>query len=197
VTVARLGIPVQAIGRFLGSMAMDLDVGSYPRWDDLLGYMDGSAAVIGEMMLPVLEPLDQAAAFQPARDLGLAFQLTNFLRDVGEDLERGRVYLPEEDLARFGADPWIRTVTPEWRELIRFEIARARALYASADQGLPWLPPRSAACVRAARILYSRILVEIEGNDYDVFSTRARVSIGRKLATAARCLGGTIGTRKP
>ena len=159
--------------------------------------MDGSAAVIGEMMLPVLEPLDHAAAFQRARDLGLAFQLTNFLRDVGEDLERGRVYLPEEDLARFGADPWARTVTPEWRELMRFEIARARALYASADQGLPWLPPRSAACVRTARILYSRILVEIEGNDYDVFSTRARVSTGRKLATAARCLGGTIGTRRP
>jgi phytoene synthase len=178
-------------------MAMDLDVTSYRRWDDLLGYMDGSAAVIGEMMLPVLEPLDHAAAFQPARDLGLAFQLTNFLRDVGEDLERGRVYLPEEDLARFGADPWARTVTPEWRQLVRFEIARARALYASADHGLPWLPPRSAACVRAARILYSRILVEIEANDYDVFSTRARVSTGRKLATAARCLAGTIGTRKP
>ena len=190
VTVAQLGIPDEAIGRFLGSMAMDLDVASYPRWDDLLRYMDGSAAVIGEMMLPVLEPLDHAAAFQPARDLGLAFQLTNFLRDVGEDLERGRVYLPEEDLARFGADPWARTVTPEWRELMRFEIARARALYASADQGLPLLPPRSAACVRAARILYSRILVEIEGNDYDVFSTRARVSTGRKLATAAWCLGG-------
>ena len=197
VTVAQLGIPDEAIRRFLGSMAMDLDVASYPRWDDLLRYMDGSAAVIGEMMLPVLEPLDHAAAFQRARDLGLAFQLTNFLRDVGEDLERGRVYLPEEDLDRFGADPWARTVTPEWRELMRFEIARARALYASADQGLPWLPPRSAACVRTARILYSRILVEIEGNDYDVFSTRARVSTGRKLATAAWCLGGTIGTRRP
>ena len=78
---------------------------------------------------------------------------------------------------------------------MRFEIARARALYASADQGLPWLPPRSAACVRTARILYSRILVEIEGNDYDVFSTRARVSTGRKLATAAWCFGGTIGRR--
>ena len=97
------------------------------------------------------------------RHLGLAFQLTNFLRDVGEDLDRGRVYLPEEDLDRFGADPWTRTVTPEWRELMRFEIARARALYASADQGLPWLPPRSAACVRTARILYSRILVRDRG----------------------------------
>ena len=196
-TVTQLGIPDEAIVRFLGSMAMDLDVASYPRWEDLLCYMDGSAAVIGEMMLPVLEPVDYTAAFQRARDLGLAFQLTNFLRDIGEDLDRGRVYLPEEDLDRCGADPWARTVTPEWRGLMRFEIARARALYASADQGLAWLPPRSAACVRTARILYSRILVEIEANDYDVFSTRARVSTGRKLATAAWCLGGTIGTRRP
>jgi 2-oxo-3-hexenedioate decarboxylase len=91
VTVAQLGIPDEAIRRFLGSMAMDLDVASYAGWGDLLRYMDGSAAVIGEMMLPVLEPLDHAAAFQRARDLGLAFQLTNFLRDVGEDLERERV----------------------------------------------------------------------------------------------------------
>jgi phytoene synthase len=197
VSVAQLGITEAAIARFLRSMAMDLDVPSYARWDDLVGYMDGSAAVIGEMMLPVLEPRDHVRAFQPARDLGFAFQLTNFLRDVGEDLERGRVYLPEEDLAHFGADPWTRTVTPAWRQLMRFEIARARALYASADRGLPWLPPRSAACVRTARILYSRILVEIERNDYDVFATRARVSTGRKLATAAWCLGTTIGTRKP
>ena len=118
-------------------MAMDLDVATYAPWDDLLGYMDGSAAVIGEMMLPILEPPTHAAAFEPARELGLAFQLTNFLRDVGEDLDRGRVYLPEEDLDRFGADPWARTVTPAWRELMRFEIDRARALYASADQGIP------------------------------------------------------------
>ena len=96
--------------------------------------MDGSAAVIGEMMLPILEPLD-AAAFLPARHLGLAFQLTNFLRDVDEDLDRGRVYLPQEDLDRFGVDPWTRSVTPAWVELMRFEIDRARQLYRAADAG--------------------------------------------------------------
>jgi 15-cis-phytoene synthase len=149
-------------------------------------------------MLPVLEPTDVTAAFEPARDLGLAFQLTNFLRDVGEDLDRGRVYLPQEDLDRFGADPWSRQVTPAWRQLMEFEIARARSLYASADRGIEWLPPRSAACVRAARVLYSRILLEIERNGYDVFATRARVSTPRKLVTAARYLGGgVIGSRKP
>ena len=77
------------------------------RWDDLLVYMDGSAAVIGEMMLPILEPRSESAR-PHARDLGLAFQLTNFLRDVGEDLDRGRVYLPQADLDRFGADPHMR-----------------------------------------------------------------------------------------
>jgi 15-cis-phytoene synthase len=196
-TVQQLDIPLGAIERFLRSMTMDLDVARYDTWEDLLGYMDGSAAVVGEMMLPVLEPTDAAAALQPARDLGLAFQLTNFLRDVGEDLERGRVYVPQADLDRFGADPWTRVVTPAWRDLMRFQIERARQLYASADEGLAWLPARSAACVKAARLLYSRILVEIERNDYDVFRTRARVSTGRKLATAARCLAGTMGTRNP
>jgi 15-cis-phytoene synthase len=195
-TVRTLDIDPDAIDRFLGSMEMDLHVTSYRTWDDLCTYMDGSAAVIGEMMLPVLAPLDPDA-FGPARDLGIAFQLTNFLRDVGEDLGRGRVYLPREDLARFGTDPWLRRVTPEWEALMRFEIERARALYVSADRGIDMLPPRSAACVRTARVLYSGILDRIEANGYDVFSTRARVSTPRKALTAARCLAGTIGTRKP
>jgi phytoene synthase len=119
-TVVELDIDPDALHRFLHSMAMDLDVERYETWDDLCGYMDGSAAVIGEMMVPVLGPADRAAAIPPARDLGIAFQLTNFLRDVGEDLDRGRVYLPQEDLRRFGAVPSLRTVTPEWRRLVAF-----------------------------------------------------------------------------
>ena len=196
-TVDHLGIAHDAVARFLRSMEMDLDVASYATWDDLLTYMDGSAAVIGEMMLPVLEPLDPRAALQPARDLGLAFQLTNFLRDVNEDLARGRVYLPQDELESFGADPATRRVDAAWRKLMRFQIRRARELYRSADRGIELLPPRSAACVRSARVLYSRILDEIEANDYDVFSTRARVPIVRKLVTAAWYLGGSIGKRKP
>ena len=125
-TVRRWDIDPDCFRRFLRSMAMDLTVDRYATWDDLCGYMDGSAAVIGEMVLPILEPLDPAAT-EPARTLGVAFQLTNFLRDVGEDLDRGRVYLPQDDLARFGADPWSRRVTPEWEALMRFEIDRARA----------------------------------------------------------------------
>ena len=146
--------------------------------------MDGSAAVIGEMMLPVLRPGTDAVA--PARALGLAFQLTNFLRDVGEDLDRGRVYLPQEDLRRFGADPHARVVTPEWRALMAFEIERNRRLYREADDGIPALPGASRRCVATARVLYARILERIEAADYDVFASRARVSTPAKAALAAR-----------
>jgi phytoene synthase len=120
-----------------------------------------------------------------ARDLGLAFQLTNFIRDVGEDLDRGRVYLPVEDLERFRVDVTARTVTPAWRALVRFETDRAEALYSSADVGIELLPAWSARSIRTARVLYARILDEIVANDYDVFSMRARVPTVTKLAVAA------------
>lgn len=184
-TATTHGIGAGCFERFLRSMTMDLTVGRYETWADLLGYTDGSAAVIGEMMLPILEPLD-VAALGPARDLGHAFQLTNFLRDVGEDLARDRVYLPQEDLRRFGADVGVRAVTPAWRRLMRFEIARTRELYHSADAGIALLPPWSSRSIATARILYSRILDEIEANDYDVFTRRARVPITTKLRITAR-----------
>jgi 15-cis-phytoene synthase len=183
-TVQRFAIDPECFRRFLRSMGMDFTVRTYETYDDLCTYMDGSAAVIGEMMLPVLEPLDPSA-FAHARDLGVAFQLTNFLRDVAEDLDRGRVYLPQEDIRRFGADPGERRVTPEWRTLVGFEIERARELYRSADLGIDLLPPRSARCIRAARVLYSGILDEIEAADYDVFSRRALVPTWVKLRTVA------------
>jgi phytoene synthase len=184
-TVRAFDIDPDCFRRFLRSMAMDLTVTSYDTWDDLMGYMDGSAAVIGEMMLPILEPLTPDA-LEPARDLGNAFQLTNFLRDVAEDLDRGRVYLPQEDLARFDADPARRQVDGPWRALMAFEIERARALYRSADRGLEMLPPASARCVGAARQLYAEILDRIEAAGYDVFTHRATVPTHRKALVAAR-----------
>nr|WP_239579203.1 phytoene/squalene synthase family protein [Microlunatus panaciterrae] len=186
-TVRRAEIDPECFDRFFGAMAMDLTTTSYETWDDLCGYMEGSAAVIGEMMLPVLEPTDPAAR-APARALGLAFQLTNFLRDIDEDLDRGRVYLPQQDLRRFGADPAARRVTPQWRAFMRFEIERNRELYRVADTGISLLPPRSARCVGAARLLYSQILDRIERADYDVFSSRVRVPTWRKALTAGRIM---------
>lgn len=186
-TVKAFDIDPDCFRRFLRSMAMDFTIDHYDTWADLLDYMDGSAAVIGEMMLPILEP-SSPEAVPHARDLGNAFQLTNFLRDVGEDLDRGRVYLPQEDLLRFGADPHQRAVTPAWVDLAQFEIARCRTLYASADRGIDLLPERSARCIRAARVLYSRILDEIEANGYDVFSRRARVPLWEKVGVVARSM---------
>lgn len=197
-TVRAFDIDRECFRRFLRSMTMDLTVASYETWDDLRVYMDGSAAVIGEMMLPILEPLTPAA-LGPARDLGDAFQLTNFLRDVGEDLDRGRVYIPQADLRRFGVDPaeerarvlasgrrGADAVSPQWVALMRFELDRCAALYASADNGVGMLPERSARCIRTARVLYSRIGEQIVANGYDVFTSRARVPGRTKAALVAR-----------
>jgi phytoene synthase len=184
-TATTYAIDTSCFERFLTSMAMDLSVSEYGSWSDLCHYMDGSAAVIGEMMLPILEP-ESDDARSPARDLGLAFQLTNFLRDVGEDLDRGRVYIPQQDLAEFGADPHRRYVDDAWRSLMRFEIDRARRLYASAEAGIALLPSWSARSIAGAHQLYKQILDRIQANDYDVFVRRARVPTARKVLTAAR-----------
>jgi phytoene synthase len=174
-------------------MAMDLTVAEYADYDATLAYMEGSAAVIGTMMLPILDPADPAAAREPARQLGLAFQLTNFIRDVGEDLDRGRVYLPQADLARFGLSPedlresWRRReATPAVRELVAFEIGRARRHYAAAAPGIPMLAGSSQPCIRAAYAIYGGILDEIEAADHDVFARRAVVPTGRRLRLLAK-----------
>ncbi len=194
---------------FLHSMAMDLTVTAYPTYDELLAYMAGSAAAIGTMMLPVLEapgpgtvlgtapPAATAgrgglgAAREPARELGLAFQLTNFIRDVAEDLDRGRIYLPLEDLARFGVEPEdLRAghATGPVRELIAFEVGRAREHYARAAPGIALLDPASQPCIRAAYRLYGGILDEIVANGYDVFTRRATVPNRKRFAVAVGSL---------
>jgi phytoene synthase len=182
-TVRAFDLDPGCFTRFLRSMTMDLTIDHYDTWDDLLVYMDGSAAVIGEMMLPILEP-SGAEALGPARDLGNAFQLTNFLRDISEDLDRSRQYVPQEDLRRFGVDLTQRRADDAFVALMRFEIERCTALYASADRGVAMLPATSQRCIKAARVLYSGILDQIEQANYDVFAKRVRVPTWRKVATA-------------
>lgn len=189
--------------KFLASMAMDLEVTSYATYEDLLGYMEGSAAVIGTMMLPILESADPAAAREPARQLGLAFQLTNFIRDVSEDLDLGRVYLPAADLARFGVTPAdlgaaraAGAASGPIRELVAFEVRRARGHYERAAPGVTMLAPASQACIRAAYRLYSGILDEVEKLHYDVFARRARVPRLRRLAVAAGSVLATTTYRR-
>jgi phytoene synthase len=200
-TIAVFDLDRADFAAFLRSMAMDLTVTSYATYDNLLGYMEGSAAAIGTMMLPVLGSGDPAAAREPARQLGLAFQLTNFIRDVAEDLRRGRTYLPDEDLARFGvtrsalaACAAARQATPEVKGLIRYEVRRAQAHYAAAAPGVTMLAPGSQSCIRAAYTLYGGILDEVRAADYDVFVRRATVPSRRRAAVAARSLLARTGS---
>ncbi|GAB3866410.1 phytoene/squalene synthase family protein [Dactylosporangium cerinum] len=194
-TIQVFDIDLEDFRKFLDSMAMDLTVTDYETYADLLDYMEGSAAVIGTMMLPILESSDRAAAREPARQLGLAFQLTNFIRDVAEDLERGRIYLPAEDLRRFGVTredlehaARERHSSQKIKSLMVYEVQRARAHYQAAAVGIPMLAPSSQACMRAAFRLYGGILDEVEAQDHDVFVRRATVPKARRILVALRCL---------
>ncbi|MBO4159692.1 phytoene/squalene synthase family protein [Micromonospora antibiotica] len=200
-TIAVFDLDRTDFASFLRSMAMDLTVMSYPTYDDLLDYMEGSAAVIGTMMLPILGSSDPVAAREPARQLGFAFQLTNFIRDVAEDLDRGRTYLPDEDLAKFNvtredllAAQAAGHSTDKIRDLIEYEVTRAQAHYAAAAPGITLLAPASQACMRTAYALYGGILDEVAAQDYDVFVKRAVVPQRRRLAVAAKALLTRTGT---
>lgn len=184
-TIDRWGIPLKLFDAFLASMRMDLSTVEFATYDELLGYMHGSAGVIGLQLLPILEPTSAVAA-RYAYDLGLAFQLTNMIRDVGEDLRRGRLYLPTADLAIFGLDRAelaAGVVDGRVRRLLAFEIARARELVRSAAPGIRLLHPTSRPCIEAATRLYTAILTEVERADYDVLDRRIRV--GRVARTRA------------
>lgn len=187
-TVNRWQIPIAHFEAFLKSMKMDLNVTQYSTYDDLYEYVYGSAAVIGLQMVPILEPLSDDA-YEPAKDLGIAFQLANFIRDVGEDLERGRIYLPIEDLTKFDitVDEFKeRKVTKKVEALLKYEIARVRDLEKNAIPGIKLLSPASQPCIDAARILYCGIVDAVEAIEYQVFDKRAKVGLGRRLKVAGQ-----------
>lgn len=199
-TVRRFGIPVSHFTDFLASMRMDLTVTGYPTYDDLLGYMWGSAAVIGLQMLPILGSVCEPEVAAPyAADLGVAFQLSNFIRDVGEDLCRGRVYLPAEDLDAFGVDRdrLARGIVDRAvRRLLAFEIARTRQAYRNAEPGIRLLDPTSRDCVRTAMVLYSGILDEVERADYRVLHRRVSVGPVRRATVAVPALTRAVLARR-
>jgi phytoene synthase len=182
----RWGIPREHFQAFIASMRMDLTVREYASWDDLMTYVYGSAAVIGLQMLPILEPSHDVAAVY-ARDLGTAFQLANFLRDVGEDLRRDRIYLPQESLKLFGVTREALAggvVDGRVRRLLAFEIARCRELFRAAAPGVRLLHPTSRPCIQTALRLYAAILDEIEKADYQVLDRRVRVGTAARLQVA-------------
>lgn len=198
-TVTELGIDHGLLTDFLDSMLMDLPgdeshVARYRTWAELDRYMWGSACVIGLQMIPVLglrPGADAAAAARHAAELGRAFQVTNFLRDVAEDLDRGRVYLPLDEWAAFGVDEdRLRACRDRGaadapvKAAIAHFISLNRAMYRDADPGIPMLAQPASRAIRTARILYSGILDEIERADLDVFAGRAVVPDRRRIAVA-------------
>jgi phytoene synthase len=185
-TVKKYSIPLEYFDAFMVSMEMDLTVTRYKTYDDLMTYVYGSAVVIGLEMLPILGYSDPRA-IEAATALGTAFQLANFIRDIGEDIDRGRIYMPLDDLARFGVSEEMllkRELTPEIIEAIKFQIARVRDLQDKAEAGIQYLDPISRPCIRAASELYCGIVDEIEANGYDIFNKRATTSTWRRARVA-------------
>ncbi len=193
-TVRRYDIPVEHLVDFLAAMTSDLDVTSYADLAALDRYMWGSASVIGLQVLPVLGTapgVSREEAAPHAIALGEAFQLTNFLRDVGEDVDRGRVYLPADLMAAHGVTREqlaAKRFDDRFRELMREMVEVVRRRYDDATPGTPMLAAESRDCVRAATDLYGGILGAIERADYRVLDRRVSVSKPRRLAVFARRL---------
>ena len=185
-TVTRFDIPLKYFEAFIHSMKMDLTVTEYKTYEDLMEYVYGSAAVIGLQMVPILGPLSPEA-YECAEKLGIAFQLANFIRDVGEDLDRGRLYLPLDELATFGvtrADLEKKILTPEIINALKFNIERVRNLQREAAPGIAMLEKSSRACIEAASELYCGIVDEVEAIDYQIFKKRAKTSTWRRIKVA-------------
>ncbi|MDF6017221.1 phytoene/squalene synthase family protein [Streptomyces sp. JH34] len=202
-TAGRYAIDHSLFADFLTSMRSDLTVTDYATYADLRAYMHGSAAVIGLQMLPVLGtvvPREEAAPHAAA--LGVAFQLTNFLRDVGEDLDRGRVYLPADLLAAHGVDrpllEWSRRTgrhDPRIRNAFVEADAVIRTVYGEAEPGIAMLEPRVRPCIRTAFILYRGILDAIAADDHRVVHRRAVVPRRRRSVIAAAGVARILGAR--
>lgn len=185
-TVTRFAIPHEYFEAFLHSMTMDLTICEYESYEDLMEYVYGSAAVIGLQMVCVLGPLTDGA-FEPAKKLGTAFQLANFIRDVGEDLERGRIYLPMAELRAAGVTKemlLLRQLTPEIKRALQFQIARVRTLQKEANPGIELLEAASRPCIQAASKLYCGIVDEVEQINYEIFTKRATTSTWRRIKVA-------------
>ena len=191
-TARRYAIDDQLFDDFLTSMRMDLTITDYPDRDAINLYMKGSAEAIGLQVLPILGTVaDREATAPHAAALGRAFQLTNFLRDIDEDLVRGRVYLPADELASHGVDRdvlmWChynRRTDPRVRNALAEQHDIARQIYRYAAEGVPMLQPRSRPCVDVALRLYSEILDRIEASNFAVFTQRASVGNARRLRVA-------------
>lgn len=185
-TVHRFNIPIELFEAFLHSMTMDLSITRYQSYEELTEYVYGSAAVIGLQMVPILGA-SEPAAYLAAEKLGIAFQLANFIRDVSEDLDRGRIYLPLDELSAAGVTEEMlaaKKLTPEIKTALSFQIDRVRRLQREAADGIKLLDPASQPCITAASELYCGIVDEVEKINYEIFTHRAATSSWRRLRVA-------------
>ncbi|MBU1879175.1 MAG: squalene/phytoene synthase family protein, partial [Chloroflexi bacterium] len=180
---ARYRIPAEYAHQLLDGVAQDLQVTRYSTFDDLAGYAYGVASTVGLMTMHIIGFAGQEAV-RYAVKLGVALQLTNILRDVGEDWAAGRLYLPQDELADFcisEADIAAGQVTAGWQPFIRFQVQRTRRLYAEALPGIALLHQDGRLAILAAAELYQAILDDIEAHDGDVFTRRAHIGAWGKL----------------
>ncbi len=181
-------VPLAPVLDLLDGVEMDLNINRYQNFDELYPYCYRVAGTIGLLTSPIFGYQDEAA-LQHAVDLGVALQLTNILRDIGEDARRNRIYLPQEEMQRFGyteQDLMAGVVNDAFCELVRFQMARADDYYQRSQLGIPLLSPDCRLAVRLSAVLYRGILDRISINDYNVFTKRASVPLKTKLAAASQ-----------
>jgi phytoene synthase len=204
--VSHFGLPVAALHELLDGVATDLTRSRWDSWPELERYCQGVAGSVGEMCVWIFgatpDPTAPDAVVSRARALGVAMQLTNILRDVGEDAGRGRCYLPAEELIRHQLTPdeilsgHLDPADARWQAMMAFQVERARRWFAAAAPGFANLEPDAQRCAHACAIGYSRILLAIERNGYD--SLRRRASLGwiERTAVLGRCIFGATGAAR-
>lgn len=186
-------IPIRYAEQLLEGIGYDLNKTRYQNFEELAYYCYGVASTVGLMSMHITG-FQTSDALPYAVKLGVALQLTNILRDIGEDWRAGRFYLPLDEMAAFGLDEQdlaAATIDDRWRNFIRFQIKRTRQLYAESIPGIALLHPDGQPAVAAAAALYQGILDDIEKHDYDVFSRRAHVSLWKKASYLVKAVVGS------
>ena len=184
-TLKSYTIPIDLPLDLMDGVAMDIEFKPFETFDELYVYCYKVAAVVGLMTSEIFGYRDKQA-LQHAIELGIAMQLTNILRDIGEDVDRGRIYLPLEDLRRFNYSKeefMQKRINDNFINLMKFQIERARGYYRSSEKGIPMLEKQARFAVCISSVNYGNILSAIESNNYDAFSKRAYRSFYQKIST--------------
>jgi 15-cis-phytoene synthase len=189
----RFALPLDALGSLIDGVELDVRGTTYETFDELVVYCRDVAGSIGRLCLAIFGAADRDASATLADDLGVAMQLTNILRDVREDAENGRVYLPAEDLRRFGVSELTAGPTAEFRDLIRFQASRNREWFTRGLALADALDQRSSSCLLAMTAIYRSILTRIEQRPQEILERRISLSVREKAWLAARSLAGVRG----